>query len=183
MRGAGFVVLNHVLQLKYYLNLELCPLIRMGRFGWPKYTSKIRSTSDLVTVNSDRDKHHAPCTYLCTHLIPDRTEKSILNSKINWERVNGCSPGRWPKGAHMPDSPHTRPTNQSLYVSFVAVAAICIDKTNIFLTSQAICIVPTTRWSMSNAIHFAFHNIATMCASMHITPIKMSGDPCAIHTV
>ena len=53
MRGAGFVVLNHVLQLKYYLNLELCPLIRMGRFGWPKYTLKIRSTSDLITVNSD----------------------------------------------------------------------------------------------------------------------------------
>ena len=27
------------------------------------------------------------------------------------------------------------------------------------------------------------HNIATMCASMHITPINMSGDPCAIHIV
>ena len=58
-------------------------------------------------------------------------------------------------------------------ISIVAVAAICIDKTNIFLTSPAICIVLTIRWSMSNAIHIAVYNIATMCASMHITPINM----------
>ena len=68
-------------------------------------------------------------------------------------------------------------------ISFVAVAAICIDKTNIFLTSPAICIVLTIHWSMSKAIHIAVHNIATMCASMHITPINMSEDPCAIHIV
>ena len=69
-------------------------------------------------------------------------------------------------------------------ISFVAVAAICIDKTNIFLTSPVICIVLTIRWCMSNAIHIAVHNIATMCASMHITPINMSGDdPCAIYIV
>ena len=68
-------------------------------------------------------------------------------------------------------------------ISFVAVASICIDKTNILLTSPAICIVLTIRWSMSNAIHIAVHNIATMCASMHITSINMSGDPCAIHIV
>ena len=65
-------------------------------------------------------------------------------------------------------------------ISFVTVAAICIDKTNILLSSPAICIVLTIRWSMSNAIHIAFHNIATMYASMHITPINMSEDPCAI---
>ena len=50
-------------------------------------------------------------------------------------------------------------------ISFVAVAAICIDKPNIFLTSP--------RWSMSDAIHIAVCNIATMCLSMHITPINM----------
>ena len=50
-------------------------------------------------------------------------------------------------------------------ISFVAVAAISIDKTKIFLKSPAICIVLTIRWSMSNAIHIiAVHNIATMCA-------------------
>ena len=38
-------------------------------------------------------------------------------------------------------------------ISFVAVAAICIDKTNIYLMRLAICIVLTKRWSMSNAIH------------------------------
>ena len=68
-------------------------------------------------------------------------------------------------------------------ISFVAVAAIRIDNTNIFLTSLAICIVLAIRWSMSNAIYIAFHNMATMCASMHITPINMSEDPCAIHIV
>ena len=61
---------------------------------------------------------------------------------------------------------------RSIY--FVAVAAICIDKINMFLTrSPEICIVLTIRWSMSNAIHIAVHNIATMCASIHITPINM----------
>ena len=51
---------------------------------------------------------------------------------------------------------------------------ICIDKTNIFLTSPVICIVLTIRSSMSKVIHIAVHNIATLCASiMHITPIKM----------
>ena len=65
----------------------------------------------------------------------------------------------------------------------MAVAAICIDKTNIFLTSPAICIVLTIRLSISKAIHTAVHNIATMCAAMHITPINMSEDPCAIHIV
>ena len=49
----------------------------------------------------------------------------------------------------------------AISISFVAVAAICIDKTNIFLTSRAICIVLTIRWSMSNAIHIAVYNIAT----------------------
>ena len=68
-------------------------------------------------------------------------------------------------------------------ISFVAVAAICIDNTNIFLTSPAICIVLTIRWSMSNAIHIAVCNIATMCPSMHITPINTSGDHCVIHIV
>ena len=58
-------------------------------------------------------------------------------------------------------------------ISFVAVAAIRIDKTNIFLTSPAICTVLTIRWSMPNAIHIAVYNIATMCASMHITPINI----------
>ena len=65
----------------------------------------------------------------------------------------------------------------------MAVAAICIDKTNIFLTSPAICIMLTIRWSKSNAIHIAVHNIATTRAPMHITPINMSDDPCAIHIV
>ena len=65
----------------------------------------------------------------------------------------------------------------------MAVAAICIDKTNIFLTSPTVCIVLTIRWSMSNAIHIAVHNIATMCALMHTTPINMSEDPCAMHIV
>ena len=50
-------------------------------------------------------------------------------------------------------------------ISFVAVAAICIGKTNIFLL--------TIRWSMSNAIHIAVYNIETMCSSLHITPINM----------
>ena len=68
-------------------------------------------------------------------------------------------------------------------ISFVAVAVICIDKTNIFLTSPAICIVLTIRWSMSKAIHIAVQYIAMLCASMHITPINMSEDPCAIHIV
>ena len=58
-------------------------------------------------------------------------------------------------------------------ISFVAVAAICIDKTIIFLTTPAICIALTIRWSMPNAIHIVVHNIATLCASMHITPINM----------
>ena len=60
----------------------------------------------------------------------------------------------------------------AISTSFVAVAAIFIDKTNIVLTSPAICIVLTIRWSMSNAIHIAVFNIATVCASMHITPIN-----------
>ena len=69
-------------------------------------------------------------------------------------------------------------------ISFVAVATICIDKTNIVLPGRAICIVLTIRWSMSNAIHITVvQNIATMCASMHITPINMSGDSCAIRIV
>ena len=59
-------------------------------------------------------------------------------------------------------------------ISFVAVAAIgTIDKTNTFLISPAICMVLTIRWSMSNAIYIAVYNIATMYASMHITPISM----------
>ena len=62
-------------------------------------------------------------------------------------------------------------------ISFVAVAAICIDKTNVFLTSPVICIVLTIRWSMPNAIHIAVHNIATLYASMPITPINISEDP------
>ena len=61
----------------------------------------------------------------------------------------------------------------AISISFVAVAAICIDNTNIFLTSPAICIVLTICWFMSNAMHIAVYNIATMCASMHITPINM----------
>ena len=64
------------------------------------------------------------------------------------------------------------PIHIAISISFVAVAAICIDKTNIVLTSPAICIVLTIRWSMSNAIHIAVFNIATVCASMHITPIN-----------
>ena len=61
----------------------------------------------------------------------------------------------------------------AISISYVAVVAeICIDKTNIFLTSPEICIVLTRRWSMSNAIHIPVYNIATMCASMHITPIN-----------
>ena len=66
-------------------------------------------------------------------------------------------------------------------ISFVAVAAICIDKTNIFLTSPAICIVLTIRWSMPKAVYIVVQYIATMCASMHIAPINMSEDPCAMH--
>ena len=62
-------------------------------------------------------------------------------------------------------------------ILFVAVAAIWIDKTNIFLTSTTICIVLTMRRSMSNAMRIAVYNIATMCASMHITPINMYEDP------
>ena len=58
-------------------------------------------------------------------------------------------------------------------ISFMASAAICIDKTNIFFMSPAICIVLTICWSMSNAIHIAVYNIATMCASMYIAPINM----------
>ena len=60
-------------------------------------------------------------------------------------------------------------------VSFVAAAAIhvLIKPINIFLTSPAICIVLQIRWSMPNAIHIAVYNIATMRASMHITPINM----------
>ena len=60
-------------------------------------------------------------------------------------------------------------------ISFVAAAAICIDKTNIFLTRSPaiICIVLTIHWSMSNAIHIAVYNIATMCGSMHISPTNM----------
>ena len=61
----------------------------------------------------------------------------------------------------------------AISISFVAVAAISIDKSNICLTSPAICIVLTIRWSMSKAIHIAVHSIATLCASMHITPINM----------
>ena len=52
-------------------------------------------------------------------------------------------------------------------ILFVAVAAICIDKINIFLTSPTICIVLTIRLSMFNAIHIVVYIIATMCASMH----------------
>ena len=58
-------------------------------------------------------------------------------------------------------------------ISIVAVAAICVDNTNIFLTSPAICIVLIICWSMSNAIHIAVYNIATMSATMLITPINM----------
>ena len=57
-------------------------------------------------------------------------------------------------------------------ISFVAVATICIHKTNIILTSPEICIELTICWSMSNALRIAVYNIVTMCASMHITPIN-----------
>jgi len=62
-------------------------------------------------------------------------------------------------------------------ISFVAVAAICIiNKSNIFLPSRAIYIMLAIRWSMSKAIHLAVQYIATMCASMHIAPIKFVGE-------
>jgi len=73
----------------------------------------------------------------------------------------------------------------AISISFVAVAAICIDKTNIYWPNRAICIVLTLiRWSMFNTIQIAVHNIAMMCASTHIiTPINMSDDPCVTHIV
>ena len=57
-------------------------------------------------------------------------------------------------------------------ISFVAIAAVCIGKTNIVLPSPAICIVLTIRRSMSN-MYIAIYNTATMWASMHITPINI----------
>ena len=49
-------------------------------------------------------------------------------------------------------------------ISFAAVAAICIDKTNIFLTSPAISIVLTIRWSMSNAKYILRFITSRRCA-------------------
>ena len=59
-------------------------------------------------------------------------------------------------------------------ISFVAVAAICIDKT--YRANNTLVHVQRNTY-------IAVHNIGTMCALMHITPINMSEDPCAIHIV
>ena len=56
-------------------------------------------------------------------------------------------------------------------ISFVAVAAIRIDKTNIFLTSPAICIVLTIPWSMSKAIHISVYALVELCKQMVVSPL------------
>ena len=104
-----------------------------------------------LLMNQER---HVNCTWCFLHTL----DNTICNTILFIQYIEGFNIHALKGAIYIARS-----------ISFVAVAAICIDETNIF--------------SMSPAKHIAVHNIATICASMHITPIIMSEDPCAIHIV
>ena len=59
--------------------------------------------------------------------------------------------------------------------------AIYIGQPISYFPTRAICIDRTIRWSLHKSIHIAVqHNVAMVCASIHIAPINTSGELFAI---